>query len=84
MSDVTIFPDGLVERDGRDAHDVTVNNDAAAVAGRVYENMLKAGVVVRLTGRSIVIAPPRIITEVEVDEIRERPLRALDASIDLG
>jgi len=75
---------GAVDFLCRDGDDVPVNDDAEAVASRVYENLLKAGVVVRLTGRNIVIAPPLVITESEVDEICDRLLRALDASIDLG
>ncbi len=75
---------GAVDFLRRNAHDVPVNNDAEAIAGRVFDNMLKAGVVVRLTGRSIVIAPPLIITESEIDEICDRLIRALDASIERG
>lgn len=74
---------GAVDFLRRGDDDVPVNDDGEAVAGQVFENVLKAGVVVRHTGRSIVIAPPLIITESEIDEICDRLIRALDASIEL-
>jgi 4-aminobutyrate--pyruvate transaminase len=68
----------------RDDGDVPINDDAEAISGRVYENMMNAGVVVRHTGRSILIAPPLITTASEIDEICDRLVRALDASIVRG
>lgn len=78
----TIGLAGAVDFLRRDENDVPVNADAEVVAARVYENILEAGVIVRYTGRSIVIAPPLIIVESEIDEIFRRLNLALDASLE--
>ncbi|MEQ9060400.1 MAG: aminotransferase class III-fold pyridoxal phosphate-dependent enzyme, partial [Gammaproteobacteria bacterium] len=64
----------------RDADD-RVCNDAAevdAVLAAVYEALLARGVVARPAGRSLVLAPPLIVSADEVDEICARLALALD------
>ena len=63
----------------RDGDDRPVNDDADALSISVYERALDAGVVTRPAGRSLVIAPPLIVQEAEIDEICDRIERALDA-----
>ena len=63
----------------RDGDDRPVNDDADALSLSVYERALDAGIVTRPAGRSLVIAPPLIEQEAEIDEICDRIERALDA-----
>ena len=72
---------GAVDFLRRDADDRPLNDDGEAVCQRVFRHLLATGVVVRQTGRNIVIAPPLIIEGSEVDEICDRLERALDAVV---
>ena len=65
-------------RRGDDDQPLNDHADADAVCLSVYERVLDAGVVTRPAGRSLVIAPPLIVQEAEIDEICERIARALD------
>ena len=56
----------------RSDSDAPINDDADEIANAVYEALLARGVIVRPAGRSIVIAPPLIVTENEIDEICAR------------
>ncbi|MGR8949204.1 MAG: aminotransferase class III-fold pyridoxal phosphate-dependent enzyme [Gammaproteobacteria bacterium] len=58
--------------------DAPLNDDADEIAMAVYEALLARGVIVRPAGRNIVIAPPLIITNEEVDLICERINLALN------
>lgn len=64
----------------RDDDDRPLNDHAAAdaMAMAVYEALLARGVVARPAGRSVVIAPPLIVTTEEIDEICARIGLALD------
>lgn len=73
---------GAVDFLRRDEHDVPVNDDAHEIAQRVAENLLAAGVVARCTDRSIVIAPPLIIEQEELDVVCQRFAEALDAALE--
>lgn len=65
----------------RDESDLPVNTDAEAVLRAVYDAGLDEGLVLRPAGRSLVIAPPLIITADEVDEIVRRLTVALDRAL---
>lgn len=56
----------------RSGSDAPINDDADEIANAVYDALLARGVIVRPAGRSIVIAPPLIVTENEIDEICAR------------
>ncbi len=71
---------GAVDFLRRDADDRPINADECeALSARVFDALLGAGVVGRNTGRSLVIAPPLIVQQSEIDEICDRLARALDA-----
>jgi 4-aminobutyrate--pyruvate transaminase len=72
---------GAVDFLRRDADDRPLNDDGEAVCQRVFQQLLTGGVVVRQTGRNIVIAPPLIIQGSEVDEICDRLERALEVVV---
>ncbi|MBK8959983.1 MAG: aminotransferase class III-fold pyridoxal phosphate-dependent enzyme [Proteobacteria bacterium] len=65
----------------RDADDRPINGDADAVLERVYEKLLERGVVARLAGRSLIIAPPLVVQADEIDEICRRVGLALDDAL---
>ena len=56
----------------RDTDDRPLNNNADVVLDAVYQALLARGVVARPAGRSLIIAPPLIIKEDEIDEIGRR------------
>ncbi|MFZ4383298.1 MAG: aminotransferase, partial [Sandarakinorhabdus sp.] len=64
----------------RDTDDRLLNDeaDASAACLAVYQALLELGVVARPAGRSLVIAPPLIVKEAEVEEICARLARALE------
>ena len=66
----------------RDDADSPVNDEASAneTAYKVHQSFLNEGVVSRPAGRSIVLAPPLIVQESEINEICRRLGRALDAA----
>lgn len=63
------------DTDDRPSNDVA---DANAVMTAVYQALLERGVVARAAGRSLVLAPPLIVTAAEVEEICRRLALALD------
>ena len=65
----------------RDADDRPLNDDADAVLERVYAALLARGVVARPAGRSLVVAPPLIVSASEIDEICTRIGDALDDAL---
>ena len=69
----------------RGESDAPLNDNADEIAQLVYDALLQRGVIVRPAGRSIVIAPPLIIENDEIDVICERISLALDdVQKDLG
>ena len=62
----------------RSDSDAPVNDNADEISLSVYEALLDRGVIVRPAGRNIIIAPPLIVTEAEIDTICERIGLALD------
>jgi 4-aminobutyrate---pyruvate transaminase len=62
----------------RSETDAPLNDDADEICGQVYDALLARGVIVRPAGRSIVIAPPLIVTAGEIDEICDRVGLALN------
>lgn len=70
----------------RDADDRLVNDEAAAnaVCLAVYQALLDLGVVARPAGRCLVVAPPLIVKETEIDEICARLARALGIAEGVG
>lgn len=65
----------------RDADDRPVNDDADGVLNAVYTALLARGVVARPAGRSLIIAPPLIVSAAEVEEICRRVGLALDDAL---
>lgn len=69
---------GAIDFLRRDSADRPINANADDCANAVYQALLARGVVTRPAGRNVLIAPPLIITESEVDEIVDRLALALD------
>ncbi|MEM7465650.1 MAG: aminotransferase class III-fold pyridoxal phosphate-dependent enzyme [Pseudomonadota bacterium] len=61
----------------RGENDAPLNDDADERCMQMYDALIKRGVIVRPAGRSIVVAPPLIISESEIDVICERIAAAL-------
>ena len=63
----------------RDAGDQPLNTETEAdeICMQVYTALLAEGVVARPAGRSLVLAPPLIVDDSEIDEICRRLVRAL-------
>ena len=62
----------------RNEHDQLIDEDADEITMQVYESLLEQGVVSHPAGRNIVIAPPLIVRDFEVDEIVARIGRSLE------
>jgi 4-aminobutyrate--pyruvate transaminase len=62
----------------RDADDEVVPGDATTVCLDAYEQALELGLITRPAGRSLVVAPPLIVREHEIDEIGRRIERTLE------
>lgn len=56
----------------RDENDEVVSGDSASICFGAYEQALELGLITRPAGRSLVIAPPIIVSEEEIDEIGKR------------
>lgn len=63
---------------GADASGATESLKVDGVSKAIYEAGLEEGVIVRPLAGCLVMAPPLIITEAEIDELADRLRRALD------
>ena len=63
----------------RNNEDVVSNADGDQRSIQVYQKLMDIGMIVRPAGRSIVVAPPLIVNENEIDDMVSRVKTVLDA-----
>ena len=63
----------------RNSEDVVSNTDSDQRSIQMYQKLMDIGMIVRPAGRSIVVAPPLIVNENEIDDMVSRVKTVLDA-----
>ena len=63
----------------RNSEDIVSNTDSDQRSIQVYQDLMNIGMIVRPAGRSIVIAPPLIVNENEIDDMISRVKLVLDS-----
>ena len=63
----------------RNSEDIVSNTDGDQRSIQVYQDLMNIGMIVRPAGRSIVIAPPLIVNENEIDDMISRVKLVLES-----